>query len=84
GANYRNNLFDISLNASISYNKTQNNKQTNSNRETFDYLSGGSTNINLPWQIYLSTDVNYRIKEGYSDCYSSVYYFASYCNLWKH
>ncbi|KAA6300272.1 MAG: hypothetical protein EZS26_003583, partial [Candidatus Ordinivivax streblomastigis] len=42
-------------------------KQTNSNRETFDYLSGGSTNINLPWQIYLSTDVNYRIKEGYSD-----------------
>ncbi|KAA6345161.1 hypothetical protein EZS27_007235 [termite gut metagenome] len=66
GGNYRNDLFDISLNASINYNKTQNDKQTNSNRETFDYFLGGSTNINLPWQIYLSTDVNYRIKEGYS------------------
>jgi hypothetical protein len=66
GGNYRNDLFDVSLNASISYNKTQNDKQTNSNRETFDYFFGGSTNINLPWQLYLSTDVNYRIKEGYS------------------
>ncbi|KAA6299937.1 MAG: hypothetical protein EZS26_003920, partial [Candidatus Ordinivivax streblomastigis] len=66
GGNYRNDLFDVSLNASISYNKTQNDKQTNSNRETFDYIFGGSTNINLPWRIYLSTDVNYRIKEGYS------------------
>lgn len=64
--NYRNDLFDITLNASVNYNLTRNNKQTNSNRETFDYYLGGNTNINLPWQLYLSTDANYRIKKGYS------------------
>ncbi|KAA6305810.1 hypothetical protein EZS27_042535, partial [termite gut metagenome] len=58
-----------SLNSSINYNKTQNNVQSGSNRETFDYIFGGSTNINLPWKIYVSTDANYRIKNGYSgDC----------------
>ncbi|KAA6309943.1 hypothetical protein EZS27_038664, partial [termite gut metagenome] len=66
GSNYRTNLFDVSLNASINYNKTQSSTQSGSNRETFDYIFGGSTNINLPWQIYFSTDANYRIKKGYS------------------
>jgi hypothetical protein len=64
--NYRRDLFDLTLNASINYNNTQNDKQVNSNRETYDYYFGGSTNINFPWQVYLSTDANYRIKEGYS------------------
>jgi hypothetical protein len=64
--NYRNDIFDVSLNGSINYNKTQNSKQTNSNRETFDYYFGGNTNINLPWTTYLSTDANVRIKRGYS------------------
>ncbi|MDR2859760.1 MAG: outer membrane beta-barrel protein [Mediterranea sp.] len=66
GGNYRNTTFDASLNSSINYNKTQNNVQSGSNRETFDYIFGGSTNINLPWKIYFSTDANYRIKNGYS------------------
>lgn len=64
--NYRSTLFDVSLNASVNYNLTQNSKQTNSNRETFDYVFGGSTNFNLPRQFYLSTDISYRIKEGYT------------------
>ncbi|KAA6314886.1 hypothetical protein EZS27_034569, partial [termite gut metagenome] len=64
--NYRSDMFDVSLNGSINYNKTQNSKQTNSNRETFDYYFGGNTNINLPWTTYLSTDANVRIKRGYS------------------
>ncbi|MDR2858776.1 MAG: outer membrane beta-barrel family protein, partial [Mediterranea sp.] len=64
--NYRNEFFDLSLNGSINYNKTQNSKQINSNRETFDNYFGGNTNINLPWTTYLSTDANVRIKKGYS------------------
>ncbi|KAA6340685.1 hypothetical protein EZS27_011465 [termite gut metagenome] len=64
--NYRSDIFDVSLNGSINYNKTRNSKQTNSNRETFDYYFGGNTNINLPWTTYLSTDANVRIKRGYS------------------
>lgn len=64
--NYRTDNFDVSLSASVNYNLTRNNKQTNSNRETFDYYLGGETNVTLPWQLYLSTDMNYRIKSGYS------------------
>jgi hypothetical protein len=63
---YRADKFDISLNASVNYNLTRNSKQTNSNRETFDYYLGGSTNVTLPWELYVSTDANYRIKNGYS------------------
>lgn len=64
--NYRTDAFDISLNASVDYNLARNSKQENSNRQTFDYYVGGSTNINLPWQLYLSTDINCRFKNGYS------------------
>lgn len=64
---YRNDVFDVTLNAAVTYNLIRNNKQTNGNRETMDYAFGGNTNINLPWQLYFSTDANYRIKDGYSD-----------------
>lgn len=65
-SSYRTDWFDVSLNASVNYNLARNNKQTNSNRETFDYYLGGSTNVTLPWNLYASTDINYRIKDGYS------------------
>jgi hypothetical protein len=65
-SSYRADKFDISLNASVNYNLTRNSTQTNSNRETFDYYLGGNTNVTLPWELYVSTDVNYRIKDGYS------------------
>lgn len=63
--NYRTDDFDVSLTGSIRYNQVKNNKQSNSNRETFDYTFGGDTRIYLPWQLELSTDMNYRIKRGY-------------------
>ena len=69
--NYRSDAFDVSLNASVRYNLLRNSKQTNSNRETFDYYVGGSTNINLPWKLYFSTDVNCRFKNGYSGSFDN-------------
>lgn len=63
---YRSDVFDVSLNGSVNYNLVRNSKQENSNRETFDYYVGGSTNVNLPWQIALSTDINWRFKNGYT------------------
>ena len=27
---------------------------------------GGDTNINLPWEIHISTDINCRFKDGYT------------------
>lgn len=65
-ANYRTDAFDVSLNGSVDYNLTRNNKQENSNRETFDYYVGGSTNVNLPWRFFVSTDINCRFKNGYT------------------
>ncbi|MEY8706467.1 TonB-dependent receptor [Bacteroides faecichinchillae] len=63
---YRSEMFDVSLNGSVNYNLVRNSKQENSNRETFDYYVGGSTNVNLPWQVAISTDVNCRFKNGYT------------------
>lgn len=64
--NYRTDAFDVSLNASMDYNLSRNSKQKDSNRQTFDYYLGGSTNINMPWELYLSTDINCRLKNGYT------------------
>ncbi|MDR0973498.1 MAG: TonB-dependent receptor [Prevotellaceae bacterium] len=64
--NYRANTWDISLNAGIDYSLTRNNINSNVNRETYDYTLGGNTNITFPWGINFSTDINWRIKEGYS------------------
>lgn len=63
---YRSEVFDLSLSGSVNYNLVRNNKQEDSNRETFDYYVGGNTNVNLPWDIAISTDVNCRFKVGYT------------------
>ena len=72
--NYRTENFDISLNGSFNYNLTRNNKQENSNRETFDYYVGGSTNVNLPWRYFISTDLKCRFKEGYTGGFNKTEY----------
>ena len=65
-SSYRSEVFDISLSGSVNYNLVRNSKQENSNRETFDYYIGGNTNVNLPWQVSISTDINCRFKDGYT------------------
>lgn len=64
---YRNDWFEITLNGSIAYNRVKSNLQNANDRETFDYLGGGSTNVTLPWNIYVSTDCNYTHRQGYSE-----------------
>lgn len=64
--NYRNDIFDFGINGGINYSLARNSMQVNSNRETFDYSFGANTNINLPWDISLSSDATYGIKTGYS------------------
>ena len=63
---YRNKKSDVALSASFRYNSVQNSKKKNSNRETFDYTLGGNTNIRLPWDTEFTTDMRWRIREGYS------------------
>ncbi|MFA6779228.1 MAG: TonB-dependent receptor [Paludibacteraceae bacterium] len=64
---YRTERFDVSVNASVAYLNTYNKVQRSSNRNTFDYEFGGSSNVNLPWDVSVSTDVNYNLYSGYTD-----------------
>ena len=48
----------FTLNTSLAYVKAHNNLTSNANRETYDYVIGGTANVTLPWQIDLSTDLN--------------------------
>ena len=66
-ANYRDDRFDIGLAGSIRYNFSRNSAQEKNNRETFDYGVEANANITLPWDIYLSTDINCSIKSGYGE-----------------
>ncbi len=63
---YRIDWFEITINGNVSYNKINSDEGQNNNRETFDYRTGGSTNVTLPWNIYVSTDCNYTHRKGYS------------------
>ena len=63
---YQTAKLEFRVNGSVNYNKITNNTQTTNNRETYDYRTGGSTIINLPHNIALSTDVNFTHRDGYS------------------
>ena len=64
--NYRDDWFEAGLNGGIGYSKVKNTMQPQSNRETYDYDFGISSNIELPWDMSFSTDGTYSIKNGYS------------------
>jgi len=70
-SSFRTDLLDVTLNASVNYMFAQNSIRTSSNRETFDYEFGGNTNVNLPWNMFFSTDINYRIFTGYSEGFNT-------------
>jgi len=63
---FRNTWLEITLNGNVSYNKVTGYSNTTNNRETYTYRSGGSTNITMPWSVYLSTDCNYTHRQGFS------------------
>ena len=63
---FRIELLDITLNAAVNYMLAQNSIRASNNRETVDFEFGGNANINLPWNMFLSTDINHRIFTGYS------------------
>ena len=64
--NYRNDWFEAGITAAIDYSKVKNTLQPQVNRETFDYDFGLNTNIQLPWDLSISSDGSYAMKKGYS------------------
>jgi len=67
-ANYRTDVFDFSIDGSIMYQKSNNaNASLSNNGETFNYTIGFDGNLHLPAKIDLSTDLDYRIYQGYGE-----------------
>lgn len=64
---YRNDYFDIMGTATIGYQKGKNDILERNNREIIDYNATLSANGYLPWNMTLSTDLNFHYYTGYTD-----------------
>ena len=64
---YRHEIFDVSLNGSVSYTHARSTLVSNSNMDTYDFSYGLSANAQFPFHLYLSTDIRCRSRRGYSN-----------------
>lgn len=64
---YRNNWFEFSLNGSIEYNWEKNKLHSDKDQNPYTFSYGASTNITLPWQMNLSTNIANQCRRGYTD-----------------
>ncbi|BCI64349.1 uncharacterized protein BN472_02724 [Tannerella sp. CAG:118] len=64
---YRNDWWELSLNGSIDYTHSRNNYQKSNNMDTYQFAYGASTNIRLPWNMSISTDISQNSRRGYID-----------------
>ena len=62
---YRSDLIDFELSAEVRYRKSEHSIKNENRRETFDYTFGTEANLNLPWDIKISSNINCRLKRGY-------------------
>ncbi len=67
GASYRNDWFEFELSGSLNYQHARNTLQPNNNLDTWRYTYGFDTNIQLPWNMQISTNMNMNSRRGYSD-----------------
>lgn len=64
---YRTDWWEVSLNGSLNYTHSRNNYQEQNNMDTYDFSYGASTNIRLPWNMSIATDLSQNSRRGYSD-----------------
>ena len=64
---YRSDWWEVSLNGSINYMHSRNSYQSSSNMDTYQFSYGASTNVNLPWNMSISTDLSQNSRRGYTD-----------------
>lgn len=67
--NYRNEVLEVGLSASVRYGRSHNNHPAADNRETFDYEAGLQTHVDLPWDLRFSTDLGLHVQRGYGAGY---------------
>ena len=64
---YRNSWFEFSLNGSIEYTAERSKLRPENNQNPYTFSYGASTNITLPWQMTLSTNITNQSRRGYND-----------------
>lgn len=64
---YRTDWWEVSLNGSLNYTHSRNSYQEQNNMDTYDFAYGASTNIRLPWNMSLATDISQNSRRGYAD-----------------
>lgn len=64
---YRTDWWEVSLNGSLNYTHSRNNYQERNNMDTYDFAYGASTNIRLPWDMSIATDISQNSRRGYAD-----------------
>lgn len=64
---FRTNMFDLGINGSIQYSNVTNKLQPKSNAKTYNFSYGINGNLNLPWNMSISTDLTNSSRRGYND-----------------
>lgn len=64
---YRNDWWEFSLNGSLTYNHSRNSFQEQNNMDTYQFSYGASTNVRLPWNMSIATDISQNSRRGYTD-----------------
>lgn len=64
---FRNDWFEFTVNGSINYNFEKNKLRPENNQEPYTFGYGASTNINMPWNMSLSTNITNNARRGYRD-----------------
>ncbi|MFA6831215.1 MAG: TonB-dependent receptor [Bacteroidaceae bacterium] len=62
---FREDNWDVAATGTLNYQKLENSLSISNNRETYEYGFGGETNITLPYNWSLSTDMSVAIRRGY-------------------
>ena len=64
---YRNDWWEFSLNGSLAYTHSRNSFKEENNMDTYQFSYGASTNVRLPWNMSIATDVSQNSRRGYAD-----------------
>ena len=64
---YRNDWFEFGINGAINYSIERNKLNTQNNQEPYTYSYGANTQIMLPWNMTISTNITNQARRGYSD-----------------
>ncbi len=66
-AAYRNNWFEFGVNGSIEYSFERNELRPENNQQPYVFSYGANTNVNLPWNMTISTNIIDQCRRGYRD-----------------